>query len=227
MQSNIPEADLWQKNEIVCGIDEVGRGPFFGPITLGFCVLKKFLTSPLLVDSKTLSEKKRIAANSWIKENSLFHGTISVDNFFIQNFGINTATEFCISKIIMLLRAKNLNIKTVFADHMSLSSYNIQNTKIICSKKGESWSPSIAAASIHAKVYRDELMKKYSNHFPGFELESNMGYGSKAHREKLLQHGISLLHRTNYCQGTLGLKNGNSSSKPAKETCKKGSRSNE
>jgi len=194
------EKNSWIKNNIICGIDEVGRGPLFGPIVIGCVILPSFTDTKDLIDSKLLSEKKIIQIAQWIKTNCIFE-TIAIDPWIIDSFGINKATELAIRRVLYNISNKVIKkISLVLIDKVQIDIKRICNFEIISEPKGEHWSSSIAAASIIAKYTRDKMMASISNIFPKYKLEKNKGYGTKIHIANILEYNISLLHRKLFCR---------------------------
>ncbi|SRR5260221_2022859 len=195
------EKELWIKGiKTIGGIDEVGRGAFAGPVIAACVVFKSGfnfsdIEGELINDSKKLSAKKREVASIWIKKNSLAYGIGKASVAEINKLGIVKATEkafrraikFCPSGIeFLLIDAFYIpNIKTLRQS---------QQLPII---KGDALSVSIAAASIIAKVYRDELMIALSKNikYKKYSWNENKGYGTKKHREIIQKEGITKLHR--------------------------------
>ncbi len=189
------EQKLWQKGfNLVCGIDEVGRGCFAGPVVVGAVIFPKdFDQYKGIADSKLLTEPQRKNLADHIKKLSLDWaiGEVGVD--IINKVGIGKATQLAFAQVVKQLQN--------FPEHILIDAFYINEIeKKIQSpiKKGDQLSISIAAASIIAKVYRDELMKKLSKQFPNYLFEQNKGYGTKAHRELMKKYGISPLHRTSF-----------------------------
>lgn len=175
----------------LAGIDEVGRGPLAGPVVAAAVVLPEDSFLPGLNDSKQLSEKKRLALAEKIQQQALAIGIGEVPAETIDQVNIYQA-----SKIAMKDSVANLSVKPDFLliDAMSLETATPQE-KII---KGDAKSVSIAAASIIAKVYRDNLMSEYHKRYPYYAFDQNAGYGTKAHLTGLSEHGITPIHRKSY-----------------------------
>ena len=190
------EIQNWTDNTIICGIDEVGRGCLFGPFVACCAVLKPFSSHPLLKDSKILTENQRLKAVAWIKENSWYAFGI-IDHRTIDDINILQATKLAMKKAyygVVTQLGKHADTVAIDAVHLQFTP---QQT-IHSLTKGESKSVSIAAASLLAKVYRDEMVKRLDAQFPGYGLKNNKGYGAKIHTEKIKDDGESLLHRTSF-----------------------------
>ncbi|MEK7573810.1 MAG: ribonuclease HII [Patescibacteria group bacterium] len=201
------ENNLWDREvEFVIGVDEVGRGCFAGPVTAGAVVFKKnslFRTGLLskINDSKLLTPKIRKVLAKEIKREVMFYSISTVGVSTINRFGIGKATQIAIRKSVgNILRQINLNAKVfVLAD-----GYHIKYIKAVGLKhqkgiiKGDRKSISIAAASIIAKVYRDDLMRKLNKKYPQYGFYRNKGYGTKFHQSAIKTHGLSDIHRTSF-----------------------------
>lgn len=181
---------------LICGVDEVGRGPLAGPVTaaaviLPNCPSEQLLTS--LADSKKLSAKKRAIAFDLIMAEcdvSLAH--CSVEEIDLLN--ILQASLRAMSKAILGLSARPAHA-LIDGNKLPVLPSDISAEAII---KGDSKSASIAAASIIAKETRDRLMSALAQEYPGYGWEKNAGYPTKAHREALLQIGITKHHRKSF-----------------------------
>lgn len=178
---------------LVAGVDEVGRGCLAGAVVAGAVILD--LSKPLPVglnDSKKLSKKKREIIAAEIKEHALAYAVGQIEADEIDKINILEAT-----KKAMILAVQNLKLKADFLliDALELKNINLPQKGII---KGDSVSASIAAASIVAKVYRDNLMKDFSEKYPEYGFEKHAGYGTKAHFEALRNHGATPIHRKSF-----------------------------
>jgi ribonuclease HII len=191
------EHEKWLDSTIIGGIDEVGRGCLFGPVVSCCAILKPFSSHPLLRDSKILTENQRLKAALWIKANSWYAFGI-IDHRVIDTCNIYEATKLAMKKAYYgVMTQSPQKLKTILIDAVPLK-LGAHGPEVISMTKGESKSVSIAAASILAKVYRDEMLKRLSKQFPGYALESNKGYGAKIHINALQDKGESLLHRTTF-----------------------------
>ena len=143
-------------------------------------------------DSKKLSKKKRETIAEEIKEHALCYAVGQIEADEIDRINILEAT-----KKAMILAVKNLKLKADFLliDALELKNINLPQKGII---KGDSVSASIAAASIIAKVYRDNLMKDFAKIYPEYGFEKHAGYGTKAHFEALRTHGATPIHRKSF-----------------------------
>lgn len=179
----------------IAGVDEVGRGCLAGPIVAAAVIFDKHVVRGKIMkeiaDSKSLTAKKRKEIDLWIRENCFDFAIGEVDAEEIDQFGIGAANVMAFS------RALNGLQKCDFAviDGRKFRGLDFQ---FACFEKGESKSISIAAASIVAKVYRDNLMKDNSLIYPEYGFEKHKGYGSELHYEKVLQFGPSPIHRKTF-----------------------------
>jgi len=191
-EMNVLENDLMEKGySLIGGIDEVGRGPLAGPVVSAVVVLDPSKKIIGLNDSKQLSEKKRHELFNQIKEEAWAYGIGSVSPSEIDQYNIYQATKLAMKRAI---DNNTSDIEHLLVDAMTVDT-SISQQSII---KGDSKSNSIAAASILAKVTRDELMKEYERQFPGYDFSNNVGYGTKKHLEGLNQLGPCPIHRKTF-----------------------------
>ena len=176
----------------VAGLDEVGRGPLAGPVVACCVVFKKGTIIEGVGDSKKLSEKKRNTVFWDIKRKALDIGMGVVDEKVIDKINIVNAT-----KLAMREALDNLTIKpdALLIDHLSLEDIDCVQESIV---KGDEKCFSIGAASIMAKVMRDEMMHNYAKEYPEYHFDKNKGYGSREHFEALFQYGASPIHRQSF-----------------------------
>lgn len=186
------ESKYYEKGlTLIAGSDEAGRGPLAGPLVVAACILPKGYQHELINDSKKLTDKKRRMLYETIKKDALAYHIEVIDIETIDKINIYQA-----SKLGMKICLEKLSIKPEAAllDAMNLDmDYPVES--II---KGDEKSLSIAAASILAKVYRDDLMIEYSKEYPQYQFDKNKGYGTKVHLEALDKYGITPLHRKTY-----------------------------
>lgn len=181
----------------VCGIDEVGRGPLAGPVTAAAVYVPKNILNhdfiALINDSKKLTAKKREILAVQIKEHCLWAiGEASVEE--IDQINILQATFTAMRRAFEEL-SKQCSINHALIDGNKSPSLPCPSTTVI---KGDQTSTSIAAASILAKVHRDQYMARIANDHPGYGWESNAGYGSKKHIEAIHQIGVTPYHRKSF-----------------------------
>ena len=182
---------------VICGVDEVGRGPLAGPVFTAAVILPKDCEILYLNDSKKLSEKKREELFLEISEKALAIGIGSCTPEEIDALNIKQATRKA-----MLQAVQNLELQPgiVLVDAETINGLDIRQVPII---KGDAKSVSIAAASIIAKVTRDHLMEEYDKIYPQYGFASNKGYGSAAHMEALRQFGPCPIHRRSFIKNIL------------------------
>lgn len=177
---NSYEILAWQNDELVMGIDEAGRGPLCGPLVVGACVLPVNYQNDDINDSKKLSPKKRAELYEIIKEDALWFAVKIVEPKVIDELNILEATRSA-----MLELSNEYKVKNVLTDAVKIN--NELNIPII---KGDSKSISIAAASILAKVTRDNIMDEYDKLYPEYELKKHKGYPTKKHMELIDKYGV-------------------------------------
>lgn len=197
--NNQYEKTYWKQGHLIAGIDEVGRGCLAGPVVTCALILHPHAQHPLLQDSKVLTEKQRLTAANWIKDNAWYAFGMA-DHHFIDQHNIYQATLSAMQRAFYgLLSLPTLPKKPdlVLVDAMPLT-LPTQHPEILAFTKGESRSISIAAASIMAKVMRDSLLCKIAQTFPDYYFEKNKGYGSAQQYQKLEQAGATLLHRNTF-----------------------------
>lgn len=176
----------------ICGIDEVGRGPFAGPVIACAVILPKDCDILYINDSKKLTEKKREELYDEILSKAVAYGIGSVPPSQIDEMNILNATYEAMRKAI-----GNLSVTPdlLLNDAVTIPGVPIKQVPII---KGDAKSISIAAASIVAKVTRDRIMVAYDKVFPGYDLASNKGYGSEKHIEAIRKLGLTPIHRRSF-----------------------------
>ncbi len=179
--------------KFIAGVDEVGRGCLAGAVVAAACVLDLSKSLPEgLNDSKKLTAKRREKIAAELRENALAFAVGQIEADEIDRINILQAT-----KKAMRLAIENLPIKADFLliDALKLKEISLPQKAII---RGDAISASIAAASIIAKVYRDNLMCELGEIYPVYGFEKHAGYGTKAHFEALREHGACLLHRKSF-----------------------------
>ncbi len=176
----------------ICGVDEAGRGPLAGPVVVASCILPPFLRIDGINDSKQLSAKKRQELYKLIIKNAVSYNIVFISEEDIDNLNIYQAT-----KKGMLEAIKGLKVKPDYAliDAMPLGELDIPHNSII---HGDARCASVAAASILAKVTRDEYMEKMDIKYPNYGFKKHKGYGTKAHIEALEKYGPCPIHRKTY-----------------------------
>lgn len=178
---------------LLCGIDEVGRGPLAGPVYAAAVILPEDVDILYINDSKKLSEKKREELYSEIMEKAVAVGIGHVSEKRIDEINILQATYEAMTMAVSELSVKP-GALLIDAVHIpQLDAY-----KQISIIKGDAKSASIAAASIIAKVTRDRVMKQYVEEYPEYGFDSNKGYGSKDHIEAIKKYGPCPIHRRSF-----------------------------
>lgn len=176
----------------ICGIDEVGRGPLCGPVVASAVILPKDCQILYLNDSKKLSEKKREELYDVIMEQAIAVGVGMESPERIDEINILQATYEAMRQAVSSLKVKPA---VLLNDAVTIPGIEIPQIPII---KGDAKSVSIAAASIIAKVTRDRMMVEYDRMYPGYDLASNKGYGTKVHMEALRTIGPCEIHRRTF-----------------------------
>lgn len=189
------EKKLWDCGySFVCGLDEVGRGCFAGPVVVGAVVFPKdpeMLDG--LADSKLLTPRKREKLELRIKNKALGWAIAEISVSVINKIGIGKATQMAFRKAIKLL-AKSPDF--ILIDAFYIKHLNRKKQRAV--KDGDKICASISAASIIAKVYRDKLMKKLHKKYPKYGFAKHKGYGTKLHQEAIRRYGLSRLHRKSF-----------------------------
>lgn len=188
------EEELFQQHiTYIGGVDEVGRGPLVGPVVAACCVLPKDFKLEGLTDSKQLSEKKRNLFFDYIKENALAYGLGIIEPEIIDQVNIYQASKLAMLEAIKEVR-KQITLEHVLVDAMPLE-LDIPSTSII---KGDAKSISIAAASVLAKVTRDNMMYDLDKKYPEYGYKDHKGYPTKKHLEAIEKYGLIEGYRKSY-----------------------------
>ena len=182
------EKIAWNSNELVMGIDEAGRGPLCGPLVVGSCVLPAGYENELINDSKKLSEKKRKQLFDVIKKDVLYWNVKIVEPRIIDEMNILEATRSAMQEL-----SGEYKVSKVLTDAVKIP--NQLNIPII---KGDAKSISIAAASILAKVTRDNIMEELDKKYPEYEFKKHKGYPTKRHIELMNEYGVFDIYRFSY-----------------------------
>lgn len=182
----------------VCGVDEAGRGSLAGPVCAAAVILPAYIDIPGLNDSKKLTDKKRRELAPIIMEHALAYHIVMVDHQKIDEINILQATLLAMEQAI-----NGLNIKPDMAliDGNRMKEFGVPAKTIV---HGDSLSASIAAASVLAKVTRDDYMINAAKDFPQYGFEIHKGYGTKAHYAALTEHGPSPIHRMTFLKKFYG-----------------------
>lgn len=186
------ENDFWQKGvRYVAGIDEVGRGPLAGPVVSAAVIIPRDFDLIQVNDSKQLSAKQRAALAPLIQQEALAVGIGNISNETIDRVNIYEAARLAMKAALDDL---DLVPDQLIIDAMTIDT-SIPQLSLI---KGDAKSISISAASIVAKIYRDDLMAQYAQKYPGYGFEHNDGYGTKEHLAGLARYGATPIHRRSF-----------------------------
>jgi ribonuclease HII len=186
-------ASYLHKNKIEVGCDEAGRGCLAGPVVAAAVILPKNFKHLLLNDSKQLSEKKRDLLRTEIKEHAIAYAIGIVDHKEIDEINILNASILAMHRALDQIKNP---FNSILVDGNRFKKYN--ETEHQCIIKGDGKYLSIAAASILAKTYRDDLMKKLHLEYPQYQWENNKGYPTKSHRAAIKKIGVSQYHRKSF-----------------------------
>ena len=186
--------------KIICGVDEAGRGPLAGPVCAAAVILPPNAEIPGLNDSKKLSDKKRRELYPVIKEKAIAYGIAFADHNEIDEINILQATYLAMERALNQLAVKP---ELALIDGNRAKDFGIPVETVV---HGDSLSASIAAASVLAKVTRDDYMLKMAEEHPGYGFEIHKGYGTKAHYAALTEHGPSTIHRMSFLKKFYGEK---------------------
>lgn len=202
------EVNLWEIEKTwadrgfhaICGIDEAGRGPLAGPVCAAAVILPERLDIPGLNDSKKLTDKKRRELFPIIEGQALAYGIGWASQEEIDDINILQATFLAMSRAVEQL---NIRPDLALVDGNRAPTLNLPVETVV---KGDSLSASIAAASVLAKVSRDDVMLRMAEEYPGYGFEVHKGYGTKAHYEALRTFGPSPIHRRTFLKKFYGEK---------------------
>lgn len=181
----------------ICGIDEAGRGPLCGPVVAGAVILPKDYNILYINDSKKLSEKKRSEVFEEIKASALAYAVGISSPARIDEINILQATYEAMREAISKLEVAP---DILLNDAVTIPNVNIRQIPII---KGDAKSPSIAAASIIAKVTRDKMMEEYDKLYPEYGFSKHKGYGTAAHIAAIKEYGPCPIHRRTFIKNFL------------------------
>ena len=184
----------------VCGVDEAGRGPLAGPVCAAAVILPKDAEIPGLNDSKKLTDKRRREMFPVILEKAVAYGIGFADQKEIDDINILQATFLAMQRAIDQLSIKP---EIALVDGNREKDFGVPVETIV---HGDSLSASIAAASILAKVSRDDIMLEMANTYPQYGFEIHKGYGTKAHYAALAEHGPCAIHRMSFLKKLYGTK---------------------
>ena len=185
---------------IICGIDEAGRGPLAGPVCAAAVILHDGCEIEGINDSKKLTEKKREQLYGIITEKALAYGIATADEKEIDEINILQATYLAMNRAFQKL---NIRPDMALVDGNRDPMLGIPTQTIV---KGDARSMSVAAASILAKVTRDRFMLEMDKKYPEYQFAKHKGYGTKLHYEMLTQYGPSEIHRMTFLKSFYGNK---------------------
>lgn len=185
--------------EIVCGIDEAGRGPLAGPVCAAAVILPRNLEIAGLNDSKKLTDKRRRELYDVITAEALAYGIAFADEKEIDEINILQATFLAMKRAV-----EQLGIKPNLALVDGNRAPDLDDIPVKTIVKGDSLSASIAAASILAKVTRDRLMEELDEKYPAYGFAVHKGYGTKAHYAALIEQGPCEVHRRTFLKKLYG-----------------------
>ena len=205
---------LFNSERVMIGVDEVGRGCWAGPVLscASYIYPSKFMNLPKINDSKKMSKKHRreiFVSSSNISRSAIGSSTVNE----IENLGINASNDLAALRAVVLM-VQNFSFITdknlffdIFLDGNRVPKFEIfkklydligNRIKIYCIVKGDSKVMSIALASIIAKETRDTIMYQQHLLYPYYNFKNNVGYGTKEHRDMIIKHGITKIHRRNF-----------------------------
>lgn len=194
----IEEALTEQGVGVICGVDEAGRGPLAGPVYAAAVILPDHLEIPGLDDSKKLTDKRRRELMPLIKEQAVAYGIGVATEQEIDEINILQATFLAMERAIAQLEGK---AEFALIDGNREKDFGLQVMTVV---KGDSRSANIAAASILAKVSRDDFMEEMAKQYPQYGFEIHKGYGTKAHYDALRTYGHCPLHRVTFLKKFYG-----------------------
>lgn len=184
----------------ICGVDEAGRGPLAGPVCAAAVILPPNLEIPGLDDSKKLTDKRRRELFPIIKEQAIAYGIAFASHEEIDEINILQATYLAMERAISSLSVRP---ELALIDGNRAKDFGLPVQTVV---KGDSLSASIAAASILAKVTRDDYMEEMAKTYPQYSFEVHKGYGTKLHYEKIAAFGPSPIHRMTFLKKLYGTK---------------------
>ena len=183
---------------VICGVDEAGRGPLAGPVCAAAVILPKHLQLPGLTDSKKLSDKKRRELFPLIREQALAWGVGFASEVEIDEINILQATFLAMKRAMAQL---SLSPELALIDGNRETDFGLPVHTVV---KGDSFSANIAAASILAKVSRDDYMLDMARQYPQYGFEIHKGYGTRAHYDALREYGPCPIHRRTFLRKFYG-----------------------
>lgn len=202
------QIDLWSIEDeylagglkLICGVDEAGRGPLAGPVCAAAVILPPHIDLPGLNDSKKLTDKRRRELYPLIKEAAIAYGIGFASHEEIDEINILQATYLAMERAVAQLAVVP---EQLLVDGNRAKDFGIPTRTVV---KGDSLSASIAAASVLAKVTRDDVMLQAAEEYPQYGFEIHKGYGTKAHYEALAAFGACPIHRRTFLKKFYGEK---------------------
>ena len=195
------EDSLKEKNiMVICGVDEAGRGPLAGPVCAAAVILPDHVEIAGLNDSKKLTDKRRRELFPVIQDCALAYGIGLASHEEIDTLNILQATYLAMERALSQLQMKP---DMALIDGNRSKDFGIPVQTVV---KGDSRSANIAAASILAKVTRDDLMLEYAKEYPEYGFDVHKGYGTRAHYDALRAHGPCAIHRMTFLKKFYGEK---------------------
>ena len=195
------EDSFWSEEiRTICGVDEAGRGPLAGPVCAAAVILPPHLQIPGLTDSKKLTDKKRRELFPVIQEQAIAYGIGFASEKEIDEINILQATFLAMERALAQLAVKP---DLALIDGNREKDFGLPVKTVV---KGDSLSANIAAASILAKVTRDDVMLQMADEYPGYGFEIHKGYGTKAHYAALERLGACPIHRMSFLKKFYGEK---------------------
>ncbi len=196
LESNIDNSLRSEGYNLIIGVDEVGRGPLAGPVVVCAIALPSDHNIKGIIDSKQLSEKERERLSREIREKAIAYSITRTNNKEIDRLNIRNATLKTMRRaVINLIKKLGTKPDIVLIDGREPLDLPVKCKPII---KGDILSENIGAASIVAKVYRDNLMKKLDKKYPGYGFAIHKGYGTKLHYDAIKKLGICEIHRKSF-----------------------------
>lgn len=184
--------------QFLCGVDEAGRGPLAGPVCAAAVILPKDFDIPGLNDSKKLTDKRRRELFPIIKEQALAYGIAFADEKEIDTINILQATYLAMERAIGQL---SIRPELALIDGNRAKDFGLPVETIV---HGDSRCACIAAASVLAKVTRDDYMREMANKYPDYGFDVHKGYGTKAHYDALAKHDTCPIHRMSFLKKLYG-----------------------
>ena len=199
------EHTMWEIEDslglrLICGVDEAGRGPLAGPVCAAAVILPEHLQIPGLTDSKKLTDKKRRELFPVIQEQAIAYGIGLASESEIDEINILQATFLAMRRALDQLTVRP---EIALIDGNRETDFGLPVKTVV---KGDSLSANIAAASILAKVTRDNIMVELARRYPEYGFEIHKGYGTKAHYEALRTYGPCPIHRKTFLKKFYGEK---------------------